>query len=285
MKDARNTRHLHRKLSSSNELFPLMREEFIEIVDEIAGEFPFRFYDEVRRVLDERNAPAAASKPDMTIINSSDSEQDQTFPDADAEITDGDRKPAASEITPDKHRKEAAKVMASLLPQNPTLHDTERQEALKEPPKKANEAQSKKRKILPILPGTKQRRGKKHYKQKSNGIPNPKDETICHAGLECCLGDIDVVVEGNGSNGSLCSKCQQTFHFVCLHRFEEDKYCTDCYKEHVVSQCETGTLFGDLLQSKETAKAQTGPTHTESDLVKHVDNYLKALGMPLTLKQ
>jgi hypothetical protein len=52
-----------------------------------------------------------------------------------------------------------------------------------------------------------------------------------------------------------------------------------------VSQCETGTLFEDLLQSKERAKAQSGPTHTESDLIKHVDNYLKALKMPLSTKQ
>ena len=119
--------------------------------------------------------------------------------------------------------------------------------------------------------GRKRRRGKKHDKQEIDGIPNPNDETICHAGLECCLGDIDIVVEGNGSNGSLCSKCQQTFHFACLHLFADDKYCTSCYKEHVVSQCETGTLFEDLFQSEEKAKAQSGRTHTESDLVKHVD--------------
>jgi hypothetical protein len=33
------------------------------------------------------------------------------------------------------------------------------------------------------------------------------------------------------------------------------------------------------------SKAQTGPTHTESDLVKHVDNYLKAVGLPMSTKQ
>ena len=53
----------------------------------------------------------------------------------------------------------------------------------------------------------------------------------------------------------------------------------------MVSQCETGTLFEDLLQSKERAKAQSGHTHTESDLIKHVDNYLKAVKMPLSTKQ
>ena len=33
------------------------------------------------------------------------------------------------------------------------------------------------------------------------------------------------------------------------------------------------------------AKAQTGPTYRERDLVKHVDNFLKAAGMPMTTKQ
>ena len=237
-----------------------MQEEYIEIVNAIAGECAFEnpFYDEVRALIDEKKDSAAASKPDkkMAAVDNSDSEPDMTLHDEDADITDGDKKMAAVDKTPDRHRKEAAKVMASLLPQNPTLYDTKRQEAHKEPPKKANEAQSKKRKastvvtsgktLVPILPGKKKwKRGNKHGKQEINGVPNPKDETICHAGLECHLGDIDVVVEGNGSNGSLCSKCQQTFHFACLYRFQEDKYCTSCYKEHVVSQCETGTLFED----------------------------------------
>ena len=122
--------------------------------------------------------------------------------------------------------------MASLR-QTPTVYDMEKRVAHKEAvahkegPKKSNEAQSKKRrastvvtsgkKIIPIHTGRKRRRGKKHGKQEIGGIPNLMDETICHAGFECHLGDIDVVVEGNGSNGSLCCKCQQTFHFACLH--------------------------------------------------------------------
>ena len=86
---------------------------------------------------------------------------------------------AAVDDSPDEHRKEVAKVMASLR-QTPTLYDTESQEANKKPPKKANEAQSKKRrastvvttgkKIIPILPGRKRRRGKKHGKQEIGGI-------------------------------------------------------------------------------------------------------------------
>jgi hypothetical protein len=127
-----------------------MREEYIKILDEIAGvdeiagecAFENRFYDEVRALI-EKKATAAASKPDVMIIDS-DSEHDPTFPDEDADITDGDLKMAAVDKSPDEHRMEVAKVMASLQ-QISTLHDdTERLEAHKEPPKKANEAQSKK---------------------------------------------------------------------------------------------------------------------------------------------
>jgi hypothetical protein len=123
----------------------------------------------VRALIEQKNS-AAASKPDMMIMDSdsehdptfpaedaditdgdkkmaavdnSDSEYDTTLPDEDADITGGDKKMAAVDKTPDRHRKEAAKVMASLQ-QTPTLYDTKRQEAHKELPKKANEAQSKK---------------------------------------------------------------------------------------------------------------------------------------------
>ena len=66
------------------------------------------------------------------MIIDSDSEPDLTFPDEDADITDGDKKMAAVDKTPDKHRKEVAKVMASLQ-QTPTLYDTEKQVAHKDP--------------------------------------------------------------------------------------------------------------------------------------------------------
>ena len=198
-----------------------MREEYIEIVDEIAGESALenQFYDEVRRVIEQTKNPAAARKPDMTIWDSDSEHESVALPNGDNdEISDGDQKIAAVDKTPDKHRKEAAKVMASLR-KNHTSHDTGRQEAQKEAPKKAHQPNmSKKRrastvvtsghKIIPIHPGKKRKRGKKHGKQEIEDFPNPKDETICHAGLECRQGDINVVAEGSDSNGALCSKCQ-----------------------------------------------------------------------------
>jgi hypothetical protein len=70
-----------------------MQEEFIEIIDEIAGECVTqkRFYDEVTTVLQQRNAPAAASKPEVTNIESDSEQESETFPHEDAEITDGDK--------------------------------------------------------------------------------------------------------------------------------------------------------------------------------------------------
>jgi hypothetical protein len=138
-----------------------MREEFIEIVDEITGDGVThkRHYDEVKARLEQNNAPAAARQPDEMIINGDSDLESEIFPHEDAEIPDGDKKPAAKKTTPDEqrdgdkkmaavdktpddHRKEVAKVMASLR-QTPTLYDMEKQVALKEPPKKPNEAQSK----------------------------------------------------------------------------------------------------------------------------------------------
>ena len=57
-------------ISTAQHLLDHMRQEYIEIVDEIAGECAFKFYDEVRRVVEQSKATAAARKPDtMTIIS------------------------------------------------------------------------------------------------------------------------------------------------------------------------------------------------------------------------
>jgi hypothetical protein len=36
-----------------------------------------------------------------------------------------------------------------------------------------------------------------------------------------------------------------------MYVFEGDMYCLTCYKDNLVSQCSTETLFKDLLLSKE----------------------------------
>ena len=271
IRDASNTQH--GKFSSSNELFKLLRKEFIEIVDEIAGECVTdqKFYDHVVVALGNKgNVPPAAARVDRD-VTTSDTESDVEsviVPEGDAELSDVEKKMAATNTTtadvktttPEEERKkaesDAAKAMASLA-----------------------KLTSKKRPAKDAIMHRKRGR-KKHGQQEDN-------ENKCHAGIHCRLGDIDVVVEGNASNGCLCSKCEQKYHFFCLYRFQDNRYCTRCYKEHVVSKCDTGILFQDLFQfqRKETSRAQSIRTPTESDLIKHVDNYLKAVGMTMTVKQ
>ena len=154
-----------------------------------------------------------------------------------------------------------------------------------------------------VLPPNKtQKHGKKMRKHQNNDIPDVEDDykgpqetpqrqpretgIMCHAGLLCHLEDINVVLQGKGFNGSVCCKCHYAFHHVCLFVFEGDMYCLNCYKDNVVSQCCTETLFEDLLLSKEMATAaQTGPKHTASELVKFVDNYLKLHSLDMTMKE
>jgi hypothetical protein len=159
----------------------------------------------------------------------------------------------------------------------------------------------RKRELSTIIPPSNLKRGKKLRKEGSRAIPNLEDDymekgdthkrqptttvTMCHAGLICCLLDNNVVLQGKALNGSLCCKCQQALHHVCLYNVEQEVYCLNCYKHNVVSQCKTETLFEDLLKSEERAKkAQTGPKHKESDLIKSVDNFLKVHGLSMTVK-
>ena len=83
-----------------------MREEFVEIVNEIAGECVThkRHYDEVKAHLEQNNAPAAAREPDEMIIDGDSDLDSEIFPHEDAEIPDGDKKPAAEKTTPDEQR-------------------------------------------------------------------------------------------------------------------------------------------------------------------------------------
>jgi hypothetical protein len=70
---------------------------------------------------------------------------------------------------------------------------------------------------------------------------------MCNAGEMCLLPVDNVMLEGEGCNGSRCSKCQGPFHHVCLFVFEEELFCCKCFKQYVVSQCSTETLFKELF--------------------------------------
>jgi hypothetical protein len=177
-------------------------------------------------------------------------------------------------------------------------------------PKKANESQNKKRKVPSVVNKGKsmvsvspagRKRPRKRPRKGNIDIPDLKDDyvevpgtppithtetgIICQAGLSCHLQDINIVLEGNATNGSLCCKCEDNFHFVCLFRFEENNYCKECYKEHVVKKCDTSILFQDLFQNPDTASAQASHVHTEEDLLQHMDNFLNCVGLQMTTNQ
>ena len=97
IREASNTRH--GKFSSSKELFKLLRKEFIEIVDEIAGECVTnkRLYDEVIALVNEANVPpaeagAAVAEPELRISDTESEEESATLPEGDADMSDGEKK-------------------------------------------------------------------------------------------------------------------------------------------------------------------------------------------------
>ena len=77
-------------------------------------------------------------------------------------------------------------------------------------------------------------------------------QAICSAGPEGCYHEQqqNVFTGGPNKNGSNCCTCKRMFHDVCLHVFEGNFYCTNCYKNDVVSRCATETLFDDVFKVK-----------------------------------
>jgi hypothetical protein len=57
-------------------------------------------------------------------------------------------------------------------------------------------------------------------------------QAICSAGPEGCYheGQENVFTRGPNKNGSNCCTCRRMFHYVCLHFFEGNFHCTNCYK-------------------------------------------------------
>jgi hypothetical protein len=105
----------------------------------------------------------------------------------------------------------------------------------------------------------------------------------CSAGDSCYYVNPSVVMGEDGCNGAECSKCQKTFHHVCLFVYDGASYCPNCYKEHVVSNCNTETLFVDVLGVDDLGKdRKPARRHTEANLCKFVDNYLRVHGYRMT---
>ncbi|MCK7501245.1 MAG: hypothetical protein MZW92_72380 [Comamonadaceae bacterium] len=105
-------------------------------------------------------------------------------------------------------------------------------------------------------------------------------QAICSAGPEGCYheGQENVFTSGPNKNGSNCCTCRRMFHDVCLHVFEGNFYCTNCYKNDVVSMCATETLFDDVFKveflSTQSPEKGLSARKNRTDLLKFVDNFL-----------
>jgi hypothetical protein len=215
MDDAGRTRH--GEISTSIHLLQFMRQEFIEIVDEIAEETATDsgLLNQVKEVVKAQKTPGSLN------IDASDSVSQTSSVDA-------------SVIT--STRKDAAKAVLSL-----------RECAVLPPTGAAKDTVAS----APNEPDHAQRSNKRLATSTNDDEPN-RSRTVCHAGPLCRLDTDNVVIEGDGKNGSPCCVCHLTFHHVCLFLFKEQMYCINCYKRNVVCKCSAETLFEDLLVVSDT---------------------------------
>jgi len=116
--------------------------------------------------------------------------------------------------------------------------------------------------------------------------PMQTGTNFCQAGYLCRLDNVQVIVTGKEYNGGVCCKCEELFHNTCLYVHERATYCFTCFKQYVVSQCSTETLFADVLSQldNKNSSAGRGLQHNAKDLVKFVDKFLQEQNMSMTLK-
>ena len=324
MKDAGQRRY--ETFMHANQLLTHMRQEYIEIVDEIANDSVTdkKLFRALKQVMEEDPAPARketeASDTDSVVSFHEESDGDEAFLKDDRKPSADERKWSAGGETDAKNRVEAAKAMASLRQKPAVKGPASTKEPAKPPvvalPLHANVSAPNPKRRLPRTDKPRlgkrkseaainkaQQSGKKvRQQQNTDMLPDVPDNNkgihetqprqpipkgaMCHAGILCRLEDVNIVLQGKDYNGTVCCKCAQTFHYVCLFQFEGEVYCLSCYKENVVSQCCTETLFEDLLQSEKMEKsASTAPKHTASELVKFVDNFLKEHGLDMSMKE
>ena len=101
-------------------------------------------------------------------------------------------------------------------------------------------------------------------------------ETKCNSGEMCLLPEKKLWLEGGECNGSRCTKCRGPFHHECLFQHDGELYCSKCFKQNVVSQCSTETLFKSLFHNDDwPTSTESMPTHCSKELRLYIDNFLK----------
>ena len=99
---------------------------------------------------------------------------------------------------------------------------------------------------------------------------------MCNAVELCLVPEKTIVLEGEACNASRCTKCSSPFHHECLFVWQEECYCSNCFKQNVVTQCSTETLFKDLFQNNDWASSRaTVPIHRTSELRKYTNNFMQ----------
>jgi len=93
-------------------------------------------------------------------------------------------------------------------------------------------------------------------------------------------------LEGGECNGSRCTKCRGPFHHECLFQHDGELYCSKCFKQNVVSQCSTETLFKDLFHNDDwPTSTESMPTHRSKELRLYIDNFLKDNILDMNLQE
>jgi hypothetical protein len=254
-------------VSRAQALLDYMRKEYIAIVDEMAKDSitDQNLFDEVCENIKDRIKPATLPDDNSEIETESDSTPPMIVKKMGTIEDDvDDRKPAAVK----------KKVQSPKARKRPSKEDKEAEKRASNESVDKEQNKKKQKRQLPL-------QRNKDGTQQSNG------SATCHAGVLCRLDneEDDVVLQGEGINGSLCCKCQKPFHKFCLFQFEDNVYCSSCFKEHVVSQCPVDTLFEELLLSEHNANEGDGPQHTDKDLVKYVNNFLRVHGLPMSMAE
>ena len=196
--DYRQTKH--DTLVNSTLLLKFMRDEYVEVVDEVASQCVTdqKCYDQVLEVLSARGIQTCA----------------------DAQNSLDDSKPSAIDLKEAASMKEAAPAMLLQEGDSGSEKVIVKMDFDEGSPNRATTAQSDK----PAMAVTGELKRKR-----------TETDTICLAGGDSCrLLDVDVVCQGKRQNGSACCKCEEgTFHHVCLFVFEGYMNCSNCYKMDV----------------------------------------------------